>query len=253
MSAEVYFAGLSLGAVIYACCAVFLAALVRGYSGFGLSALIVTSLALIIPPTEVVPIAMALEVLASVTMLRQIWHDVAWRRTGVLLAASCIGTPFGVWLLTVLPASVTRVVISLVVFCACLGLWFGLRFRGLERRGPTIGTGLVSGLAQGAAGVGGLPLVLYFLSVSGAAAVFRSTMIVCLLCIGGFSLAIAALSGLVTFEVILRTALLCLPLVIGNALGNHRFLSTSPDSFRRFALVLLMTLSILGLLRGVFG
>ena len=65
MTGEAYFAGLSLGAIVYCAAAVFIAALVRGYSGFGLSALIVTSLALVIPPAEVVPLAMLLEVLAS--------------------------------------------------------------------------------------------------------------------------------------------------------------------------------------------
>ena len=253
MTGEAYFAGLSLGAVVFACTAVFLAALVRGYSGFGLSALMVTSLALVIPPVEVVPMAMALEVVASLTMLRRVWHDVSWRETGLLLIAAAIGTPFGLWLLTALPADVMRVVISLIVLCACLGIWFGIKFRGLESRGALAGTGLISGLAQGAAAVGGLPLVLYFLSVSATAVATRATLIVYLLIVGAFSFAVAGFNDLVTLEMVLRGALLSLPLVIGNALGNHRFLKASPESFRRFALVLLMTLSSLGLLRAVFG
>lgn len=253
MTGEAYFAGLSLGAVVFCCTAVFLAALVRGYSGFGLSALIVTSLALVIPPVEVVPMAMALEVIASVTMLRQVWRDVSWRETGMLLIAAAIGTPFGLWLLMALSADDMRLVISLVVLCACLGIWFGVRVRGLESRSAVAGTGLISGAAQGAAAVGGLPLVLYYLSVSAPAVVIRATLIVYLLLVGAFSFAVASFNGLVTLEIVLRGALLSVPLVIGNALGNHRFLKASPDSFRRFALVLLMILSLLGLLRATFG
>jgi hypothetical protein len=253
MTGEAYFAGLSLGAIVYCAAAVFIAALVRGYSGFGLSALIVTSLALVIPPAEVVPLAMLLEVLASITMLRQVWREVAWRETGLLLAAALVGTPFGVWLLTVLSVDVMRVVISLVVLAASLGIWFGLRFRNLTGRGPLVVTGLMSGLIQGSAGVGGLVLVLYFLSVSASAVVLRSTMILCLLCVGAYSLAVAAYNDLVTIEVLLRGGFLALPLVFGNALGNYRFLATSPQSFRRFALVLLMSLSLLGLGRAVLA
>ena len=44
-------------------------------------------------------------------------------------------------------------------------------------------------------------------------------------------------------------SIFCLPLVFGIALGSNRFLRTSPQSFRRFALLLLMALAILGLLR----
>jgi uncharacterized membrane protein YfcA len=247
--AEPYFAGLSLAALTYALAAVFLAALVRGYSGFGLSALIVTSLALVVPPVEVVPLVMLLEVAASIGMIRRVWRDVAWPATGVLLAGACAGTPLGVLLLTALPADAMRVVISLLVLGASLALWFGLRFHALLGRGAVLGTGLVSGLANGSAAVGGLPLVLYFLSVSAGAAVVRATLIVYLLFLSGFGFGVAAWNGLVTFEVLLRGAIFCLPLAFGIALGSNRFLRSSPESFRRFALVLLMALSLLGLLR----
>ena len=249
--AEPYFAGLSLPDLTYALAAVFLAALVRGYSGFGLSALIVTSLALVVPPVEVVPLAMFLEVAASIGMIRHVWRDVAWPATGVLLAGACAGTPLGLLLLAALPADAMRVVISLLVLGASLALWFGLRFHALLGRGAVLGTGVVSGLVNGSAAVGGLPLVLYFLSVSARAAVVRATLIVYLLFLGGFGLAVAACNGLVTIEVLLRGAILCLPLAFGVALGSNRFLRTSPESFRRFALLLLMAMSLFGLLRAL--
>ena len=76
-------------------------------------------------------------------------------------------------------------------------------------------------------------------------------MTVYLVFLGICGLAVGAWNGIVGFEVILRGAFFCLPLVVGVALGNHRFVRTSPDSFRRFALLLLMTLSIIGLLRAI--
>ncbi len=45
------------------------AAVIRGYSGFGFSALTVAGLTLILPPTEVIPIAFLLEIGASIHML----------------------------------------------------------------------------------------------------------------------------------------------------------------------------------------
>jgi len=71
--------------------------------------------------------------------------------------------------------------------------------------------------------------------------------------LGACGLAVGAWNGIVGFEVILRGAFFCLPLVFGVALGNHRFLSTSPESFRRFALLLLMTLSMIGLIRAILA
>lgn len=249
--AEPFFAGLSLGALLYAFVAVFAAAVVRGYSGFGLSALIVISLALVVPPIEVVPVAMLLEVVASLGLLRQVWRDVAWPATTVLLVGAAVGTPLGLALLATLSADAMRIVVSSIVLGASLALWFGLRVPGLQHRATIFGTGIFSGTVNGAAAVGGLPVVLYFLSASASAAVVRATLTVYLVFLGVYGLAVGAWNGIVGFEVILRGGFFCLPLVFGVALGNHRFVQTSPESFRRFALLLLMTLSLVGLLRAI--
>ncbi len=48
--------GLSPAMLLYAVLAIGVAAFIRGYSGFGFSALTVTSLSLILPPAEVIPL-----------------------------------------------------------------------------------------------------------------------------------------------------------------------------------------------------
>ena len=48
---------------------VFLAAIVRGYSGFGFSLLAITSLSLIFSPAQVIPAIFMLEIAASLHML----------------------------------------------------------------------------------------------------------------------------------------------------------------------------------------
>ena len=49
---------------------VFLASVVRGFSGFALSALVMAGLALTIQPSALLPICMMLELAASVLMVR---------------------------------------------------------------------------------------------------------------------------------------------------------------------------------------
>ena len=58
--------GLSPAMFLYAVVAIGVAAFIRGYSGFGFSALTVTSLSMILPPAEVVPSAFMLEIAASI-------------------------------------------------------------------------------------------------------------------------------------------------------------------------------------------
>ena len=55
--------------------------------------------------------------------------------------------------------------------------------------------------------------------------------------------------GLVTWETALGLALACPILALGIFLGSRRFQGTSPDSFRQFAIYLLLVLALLGLSR----
>ena len=58
---------------------IFLAAIVRGYSGFGFSLLAITSLSLIHPLTLVIPAVFMMEIAASIHMLPSVWREVHWR------------------------------------------------------------------------------------------------------------------------------------------------------------------------------
>lgn len=247
------FAGLAPAELLYVVGAVFLASLVRGYSGFGLSALVIASVAPVLPPAELVPIAMMLEVAATLVLLRQVWPEVAWPKTGRLLLGAALGTPLGIAALAHLPVDVMRVIISLVILAASLLLWRGPRMTLGTGTGTLVGAGAISGVVNGAAAVGGLPIVLYFLSVNLRVAAARATLMVYLLLLGVYGVAVAQVQGLVATDTWLRAALLCLPMALGTALGHRRFVQAAPESFRRFALGLLVVLAVLGLLRVGLG
>ena len=60
--------------------------------------------------------------------------------------------------------------------------------------------------------------------------------------------------GLISSDTAIAIALACPLLGLGVWLGGRQFLSASPATFRRFAVMLLLALSLLGLIRafGVF-
>ena len=57
---------------------VFAAGIVRGYTGFGFSALLVATLGLAQPLALIVPLTMLLEIAASVFMMRAVWKQINW-------------------------------------------------------------------------------------------------------------------------------------------------------------------------------
>ena len=73
--------------------AVFMAALVRGFSGFALSALIMASLVVIIPPIHLIPVCFLLEATASLMMFRGGIRDADMYIVWGLVIGSAIGVP----------------------------------------------------------------------------------------------------------------------------------------------------------------
>ena len=80
-----------------------LGALARGYSGFGFSAILVASWALVTDPARAVVVALCLEVTASVLQAASVWRDIPWKRVGLLMAGAILGTPLGVYFLANMP------------------------------------------------------------------------------------------------------------------------------------------------------
>ncbi|MBA3625302.1 MAG: sulfite exporter TauE/SafE family protein, partial [Methylibium sp.] len=88
------------------------AGVVRGFAGFGFSALTVAGMSLFMPPASIVPVALVLEVLASLSLLRSTAHhaDRDWLRW--LVAGNAVFIPVGVALLTVLPDTLLRLLVG---------------------------------------------------------------------------------------------------------------------------------------------
>ena len=126
--------GLSPGMLLYAFSAILIAAVIRGYSGFGFSALTVTSLSLILPPAEVVPTAFLLEIAASMFMLPMVWRSIDWQKFNWLVLGILVGTPVGLLFLAEVPQDPVRFVISglVLVACFCCGKMAGFVARGAE-------------------------------------------------------------------------------------------------------------------------
>ena len=103
---------LDFSSLIVAVIAVLIAGFIRGYSGFGFAMVAVTSMSLVIPPARVVPLVLILEVMASISLVPQVWKDIDWYSLRWLLAGSVFATPLGVYLLANTPLTPMRVSIS---------------------------------------------------------------------------------------------------------------------------------------------
>lgn len=231
--------------------AIFGAAVVRGYSGFGFAALIVSAAALVTDPLHLVPVVLMADILLTAQQARGIRHQIDWGRVRTLLAGCIFGAPLGVWAIAQIGSDTARAVISGYILLMCALLLTGWQLR--QRAGPAahMATGLVSGIANGAA-VGGLPVAAFFAAQPIAAARFRATLIAYFTLMDLWTLPLMAWWGLITRDTLIATAL-GLPLMIaGIALGSRQFHRANPQSFRRFAILLLAVLALAGLGRSLW-
>ena len=230
--------------------AVLVAAFVRGYSGFGYSAMVIAASSLVTNPLNFV----AVVVIAEAAMTLQAWKgvgpEVDWRRVKWLLAGAVVGLPLGLWALTAISEDAARAVISAYVLAMCLVLLAGWRLAHEVGAGGTLATGLFSGLAN-APGMGGLPVAAFFAAQPISAATFRATLVAYFPILDIYSAPLYFWHGLVSWET-LWASLIVLPMTfVGNWLGGRHFFNTDPQDFRRFAILLLAALALLGLGKAV--
>ena len=242
--------GLDIFSLIVAFISVFVAGIIRGYSGFGFAMVAVTSISLVLPPIHVVPLVLILEVLASIKLVPQVWKDIDWHSLRWLLAGSLLATPIGVYLLANVPAEPMRIAISLMVLVAAILLLYGWAWRRMPGRPLILTTGVTSGILNGAAAIGGPPVILFYLSSPAGVTVSRASIIAYFLGIDVMGLAMASIQGLTTSKTLLMTAVCLFPLYFGITIGSRMFIKTDKESFRHHVLILLIILSIAGLLRG---
>ncbi len=232
---------------------VFGAAMVRGYSGFGFSLLAITPLALVLPPAAIIPPIFMMEVAASVSLLPSIWKDIHWRSLLPLSLGCLIGTPLGVWALASVPAAPMQVALAAAVLGAVALLWSGYARKTMPSAPETIATGGASGLLNGAFGIGGPPVVVFYFNSPAGASITRASLIAFFIGTDTMGLGFLAGQGLVTAEGFYRFLMMLPALLVGQWLGTQSFKTSDPARFRRWVLVILGALALLTGAQGVLG
>ncbi len=230
---------------------IFLAAVVRGYSGFGFSALVLLGGGLLLAPHELVPVLYLLEIAASLWLLHSARDNIDWRLLAPLLIGAAVASPLGLSWLAQADSERLMNAVSLAIGGCCLLLWRGhpAAVEG-EPRGPTgalasLGIGALAGLVNGFGGVGGLVVAVYLLATRQPPPRVRGSMAALLLILGLYGLLGGLYFGLFDRHSWQLAALGLPALALGMLLGGRLFTRSDPARFRRALLLLLIALSLL--------
>ena len=223
--------------------------IVRGLSGFGSSMIGIGSLSVVLPPAQVVPAFLAVELLTSVNLLPGVWRQIDWRSLRWVIAGCALSTPFGLTALAQLDPNPMRLLVSACLLTIALAMLFGAaqRFAPRSTPGPlgAVAVGGVAGLLNGAAGIGGPPAIVFYFATTGAA-VSRASLIAFFLFTDVYALAWAGGAGLLA-STGWQLIAVALPFSLaGIWIGQRLYLQLDEARLRRLIWALLAALGTLG-------
>ena len=140
---------LSIVNIYFIILTVFIASIIRGFNGFGFSAICISGFSFILPAIEIVPIILALEVIISIFMVPYIWNKIDWKFVFKILSGIIIGSPIGLYLLKYLNSETTHLSVCLLIIFFSILLMKGLSNQKINNNYGKFITGIVSGTLNG--------------------------------------------------------------------------------------------------------
>jgi uncharacterized protein len=245
--------GLSGGALAVLLATAFIAALARGFSGFGAALIFLPLAATVTDPKIASPLLLITDAVLALGFIPNAWRTADKREVGIMGAGAAIGIPLGTLLLVRTDPVHIRWAIVVLATAMLMLLMSGWRYRGKPQPPLTFGVGAFAGVCSGAAQVGGPAVIAYWLGSTTPAAILRANIILFF----AISTAIAIVSyffgGLLTLTV-LKLCLVVGPVYgLGLFIGARLFGIADESVFRRicYALIAIAVVVSLPVLDGV--
>lgn len=229
---------LSPAALAGAAAAFLVAAVVRGFTGFGFALVAVPLASLMMAPARAVPVVFLLQLIVGAYDTARYHRD--WDRGFVMLALGAIvATPAGVYLLAIASPATARLTVAALMLGGTALLWRPPRLPLRPSRRLAALAGFGAGLSNGLAAMPGPPAVAYTLLTDMPAHTARVSLMVLF-----FITSLAGLPSAYAFGIADRATLLlaasALPILFfGTLLGERLFHRFGTQAYRQVTLVIL--------------
>lgn len=226
---------------------VFIAGLVRGFSGFGSAMIIMPVASSFMAPIEAVIFLVLVELVGPLPNLRAAWRDGARKDVGVLLIGALLGLPFGLWGLSVMNPEPFGWLVSGAVITLLIMTMTGWRFRGDLTRQMTAMAGAIGGFMTGFVAISGPPVIMLYMASKLPASVIRANFLLYLIAIDSMLLLSMIATGMMVWKIAFLGLLIGIPNLIGNFIGGWLFDPKAERVFRTVAYLIIALSAIIGL------
>jgi len=236
-----------LGPLLYLVGAAFVAALARGFSGFGGALIFVPLASAAMGPQAAGPILLLIDGVAQFALLKNAWRQAKRREVGIMALGALAGIPLGVTILKFADAIVLRWAISVLIVAMLALLISGWRYRGQPKRPATIGVGFLAGILSGSVQAAGPPVIAYWLGGSTSPLMVRANIILFFFCTSVVSGVTYLAAGLLNLDVLFLSLVTAPGYAIGMFLGTRMFSLASEKMFRRACYLLIAGAAVVSL------
>jgi uncharacterized membrane protein YfcA len=232
---------------------VFVAAILRGLTGFGFALAAVPLISLVIEPKVAVASTILLQVMVGVPDLIRLRGSYDRVEVARLSLGALLGMPFGIAALACLNANATRLAIA-AISLAGLGLMVVQPPRRLgSRPGISYATGALSGLFGSLAAMPGPPAVVYFVAIGASPPRARASMLIYFFLSALMALPGLALAGAIDGSTLLLSLAFLPFLLVGTLVGGRIFRLLHPRHYRAITLAVMALAAVVAGARAIAG
>ncbi|MBT4290957.1 MAG: sulfite exporter TauE/SafE family protein [Deltaproteobacteria bacterium] len=243
--------GLSVFEIVALLMVILIASVIRGYAGFGFSAIVVASASLFLPTREIVPLVLLLEVTASLQMAINIWKSVNWQLVFSILIASFIFIPLGQWVLLWVDVEPMRIITAVLLLLAVTLTATGRSFPLPNNPKGWFLIGTVSGFMNGLMAMGGMWAMIFLLGSGIRISTLRASLVALFFITDCYAIASGLGQGLINSVTLKRFIWVFPVLLIGIQFGVKKFDPAKSEIYRKVVFSVLSALAMVLVVRNI--
>ena len=228
----------------YALAVTAVAGMLKGFTGFGETLVMVPLLSFVYGPAESVALGIGLAALGSILLLPEASRDADWRDVWPACILGFLFVPLGVFLLLSTDPSITRRLMGGLVILVALIMIRGWNYNGPRNFGTSAVAGSFSGFTAGYFGMGAPGVAIYYLSGSIRAAIQRANLLIVLGVVSATTVVAVVIGGGAGWSTLVLGIVLFLPFMIPMWMGARFFRRASNEVYRRVCLWMLIMIGI---------
>jgi len=237
--------------IVFGFLAILLSGLTYGTTGFGFGLVSVPLLLIFLPPQMAVPASLLLSSVTGISIVLEARRNVELKRIWPLMVGGFLGIPVGTFVLTVLDPNLLKVIIGVIISLCAVAFLTGFRKPVRSETITSIPIGFASGLLNGATGMSGPPVILFFSNQGVKKNVFRANLATHFLILNIITLPMQGVSGLLTREVFTYVLWWFPAMVIGTWAGIKLSHKINENLFRTMALALVAATGLVSVATGI--